>query len=79
MERSFEYVIKIGRKEVWKGLNPTQKYFEIKSKNPGKEVSIAWRTKEKVLVFGRVKSLDLFDANFLKGKTLRLKDNFKER
>ncbi len=26
------------------------------------------------MIFGRVKSLDLFDANFLKGEKLRLKD-----
>jgi hypothetical protein len=50
MERRFEYVIKVDGKEVWKGLNPTKKYFEIKRKNPGKEVALAWRTKEKVLV-----------------------------
>ena len=50
MEKRFEYVIKVEGKEVWKGLNPTKAYAEIKKQNPGKEVSIAWRTKEKVLV-----------------------------
>jgi hypothetical protein len=50
MKRKFEYVIKVNGKEVWKGLNPTKAYFEIKKKYPKKEVSIAWRTKEKVLV-----------------------------
>jgi ribosomal protein L14E/L6E/L27E len=50
MERRFEYVIKVEGRDVWKGLNPTKKYFEIKRKNPKKEVAIAWRTKEKVLV-----------------------------
>jgi len=50
VEKTFEYVIKVEGKEVWKGLNPTKVYFEIKKKNPGKETSIAWRTKEKVLV-----------------------------
>jgi hypothetical protein len=51
MERSFEYVIKVDEKEVWRGLNPTKVYFEIKKKYPKREVSIAWRTKEKVLVW----------------------------
>jgi hypothetical protein len=50
MKRSFEYVIKVDGKEVWRGLNPTKVYFEIKKKYPKREVSIAWRTKEKVLV-----------------------------
>jgi hypothetical protein len=52
MEKKFEYVIKVDGKEVWKGLNPKEKYFEIKEKYPKKEVTIAWRTKEKVLVCG---------------------------
>lgn len=50
MENRFEYVIKVEGKEVWKGLNPTKAYDEITRKNPKKKVSIAWRTKEKVLV-----------------------------
>ena len=50
MRRKFEYVIKVEGKEVWKGTNPAKVYFEIKQKNPKKEVSIAWRTKEKILV-----------------------------
>jgi hypothetical protein len=50
MGRRFEYIIKVGEKEVWRGSNPTKKYFEIKKKNPKKEVAVAWRTKEKVLV-----------------------------
>jgi len=50
VEKRFEYVVKVNGREVWKGLNPTQKYFEIKRQNPKKEVSIAWRTKEKILV-----------------------------
>jgi len=50
VEKRFEYVVKVEGKEVWRGLNPTKAYAEIKKQNPGKEVSIAWRTKEKVLV-----------------------------
>jgi len=50
VEQRFEYVIKVEGKEVWKGLNPTKVFFEIKKQNPRKEISIAWRTKEKVLV-----------------------------
>jgi hypothetical protein len=50
LKKRFEYVIKVEGKEVWRGLNPTKALSDIKKKNPGKEVSIAWRTKEKVLV-----------------------------
>jgi hypothetical protein len=50
MKGQFVYVIKVGKKEVWQGLNPKQKFIEIKDKNKGKKVSISWRTKEDVLV-----------------------------
>ncbi|MCK4733332.1 MAG: hypothetical protein KAT65_12835 [Methanophagales archaeon] len=50
MEERFGYVIKVGGKVVWEGRNPKQKFDEIKQQNPGKRVSIAWRTREKVLV-----------------------------
>ncbi|MEA2075225.1 MAG: hypothetical protein U9O85_05780 [Euryarchaeota archaeon] len=50
MEKRFEYVIKIDGEDVWHGLNPKEKYWEIKRQNPDKEVAIAWRTKAKVLV-----------------------------
>lgn len=46
----FEYVIKVDGKEVWRGLNPKEKFDEIRKRNPGKEVSIAWETKEEVLI-----------------------------
>lgn len=50
MERKFEFVIKVNEKEVWRGLNPKEKYWEIKKANPDKEVSIAWETKEQLIV-----------------------------
>ncbi|NQE45683.1 hypothetical protein C5S31_06665 [ANME-1 cluster archaeon GoMg2] len=50
MEEKFGYVIKVDGKVVWAGRNPKDKYFEIMKQNPGKEVAIAWRTKEKILV-----------------------------
>jgi hypothetical protein len=46
----FEYVIKVEGEEVWRGLNPKQKFEEIRRENPGKKVSIAWKIKEDVLV-----------------------------
>ena len=30
IEKRFEYVIKVNGKDVWHGLNPTEKYWEIK-------------------------------------------------
>ncbi len=50
MKEKFGYVIKVDGKEVWQGLNPEKTYPEIKQKNQGKEVAIAWRTKEKILI-----------------------------
>lgn len=50
MERKFEFVIKINDKEVWRGMNPKEKYWEIKKKNPKKTVSVAWETKEDILI-----------------------------
>lgn len=49
-QKKFEYVIKIDGKDVWHGLNPEIKFDEIVAKNPGKKVSVAWRTHEKVLI-----------------------------
>ena len=48
--RRHEYVIKLDGKEVWRGLNPKQKYWEILEKNPGKEVGIAWQSQDDVLI-----------------------------
>lgn len=48
--KKFGYVIKVEDKVVWKGMNPKKKFEEIKKKYKGKKVSIAWRTKEDVLV-----------------------------
>lgn len=50
MEQRYEYVIKVEKEIVWRGLNPKKVYDEIKNKYPGKKVSIAWETKEDVLV-----------------------------
>lgn len=35
------YEIRIDRRRVWRGRDPTKRYWEIKSKNPKKKVSIA--------------------------------------
>ena len=50
MGEKFGYVIKVDGKVVWEGRNPKEEYFGIMKQNPGKEVAIAWRTKEKILV-----------------------------
>lgn len=42
MKKKFEYAIMVEGKEVWRGLEPTEKLFdEIRKKNPGKEVGIS--------------------------------------
>lgn len=51
--------------------------IKIGSKEFNSTVAIA-DSDDVPMIFGRVKSLDLFDANFLRGKMLRLKDNLKE-
>lgn len=50
MERRYEYVIRIGGKEVWRGKNPQKKYLELKKRNPNKRVSIAWESDDDLLV-----------------------------
>ena len=50
MMEKFEYVIKVDGKDVWRGLNPKQKFDEIKMANQDKRVSVAWKIKEDVLV-----------------------------
>ena len=48
--KKYEYVIMVDGKEVWRGLNPKEKYWEIKEKHPGKEVGISWQSEEDVLI-----------------------------
>ena len=50
MEEKFGYEIKVDGMVVWEGRNPKEKYFDIRKQNRGKEVAIAWRTKENILV-----------------------------
>ncbi|MBL7170361.1 MAG: hypothetical protein ISS48_05075 [Candidatus Aenigmarchaeota archaeon] len=50
MRKKWEYVIRLDNKEVWRGMNPKKKFFEIKKNNPDKRVSIVWETHEDVLV-----------------------------
>jgi len=50
MAKKWEYVIRVDDKDVWRGMNPKRKFEELKRKNPGKRVSIAWETHEDVLV-----------------------------
>lgn len=50
LKPKFEYVIKVDKEDVWRGLNPKEVYKELKKQNPNKRVSIAWRTTEDVLV-----------------------------
>jgi len=50
MEPKYEYQIAIDGNVVWKGLNPKEKYAEIKKKNPGKRISLAWKSKYDILV-----------------------------
>ena len=46
----FEYIIKVGDEEVWRGLSVKKKYMEIVQANPTKRVSISWRLPEAVLI-----------------------------
>ena len=48
--KKYEYIIKVDGEEVWRGLNPKEKYWEIKKKNSDKDVGIAWHSDEDVLV-----------------------------
>ncbi|MDI6826404.1 MAG: hypothetical protein QMD36_04410 [Candidatus Aenigmarchaeota archaeon] len=49
--------------------------FKIRINDKEFEAPVALADSDDVpMIFGRVKSLDLFDANFLRGEKLRLKD-----
>ncbi len=48
--KKWEYVIRVNGKEKWRGMNPKEKFEEIKTKNPDKRVSVGWETHEDVLV-----------------------------
>jgi len=50
MKEKFGYVIRVDGRDVWEGRNPKRRFGEIKRQNPDKRVSIAWKTREKVLV-----------------------------
>ena len=49
-KKDYEYEIYVDDKLVWHGLNPEKAYEKIVKENPGKEVSIAWKLKEGVLI-----------------------------
>ena len=49
-KKEYEYAIYVDNKIVWKGLNPKNKYDEIRKKNPNKRVSIAWEPVKMILV-----------------------------
>lgn len=50
MEKRFEYKISVDDKVVWKGLNSTKVYDKIRKRYQGKEVAIAWRSKQDIRV-----------------------------
>jgi hypothetical protein len=50
MEKRFEYEISVDDKVVWRGLNPIKVYDKIRKKYRGKEVAIAWKSKQDILV-----------------------------
>ncbi len=50
IEKRFEYEISVDDKVVWRGLNPTKVYDEFRKKYAGKEVAIAWKSKQDILV-----------------------------
>jgi hypothetical protein len=45
MRRRFEYVIYMDKKEVWRGLNPKERFNGIREKNTDRDVGIAWESK----------------------------------
>jgi hypothetical protein len=50
MKKSFQYVIKVNGKVIWKGMNPQKKYLELQKKFRQKSVSLVWVPREGVLV-----------------------------
>ena len=50
IKKRFEYELSVEDKIVWRGLNPTRVYDEIRKRHLDKEVSIAWKSKQDILV-----------------------------
>ena len=49
-ESDYEYEIYVDGKLVWHGLNPEKVYEKIVKENPGKNISVAWKPKEGILI-----------------------------
>jgi len=50
MKKSFQYVIKVNGKIIWRGMNPRKKYLDLQKKYRRKSVSLVWVPREGVLV-----------------------------
>ena len=50
MTRNYEYVIRIDEKEVWRGKNLKDNFFDLKRKNPKKKISIAWESDDDIVI-----------------------------
>ena len=47
---TYAYEIYVEDKKIWEGLYFEKKFLELRKKNPGKEVSLAWVSKEDELL-----------------------------
>ena len=50
MKKSFQYVIKVNGKIIWRGMNQRKKYLDLQKKYRRKSVSLVWVPREGVLV-----------------------------
>ena len=50
MPRNYEYIIRIDGKEVWRGKDLKDKYWELKKRNPKKRVTVAWESDDDLIV-----------------------------
>ncbi len=50
MERKYEYVVHVDGKEVWRGKDLKDRFWEFKKKNLGKKVSVAWESNDDIFI-----------------------------
>lgn len=50
MKKEYEYEILVGKKIVWRGVNPEKVFDKVCKKHPKAKIGIRWKGKEGVLI-----------------------------
>lgn len=50
IKRAYEYEILVGKKVLWKGINPEKVFDKICKEHPKAKIGIRWKGREGVLI-----------------------------